>query len=73
MERRTIDIDGEQTPCAAQLAWAGLATYPNLPSVCLPAGTSSDGLAIGLQLIGRRFSEPEILAIAAETSPDRSA
>ena len=69
MDRRSIDIDGEATPCGDQLAWAGLATYPNLPSVCLPAGTSTDGLPIGLQLIGRRFAEPELIAIAAETAP----
>ncbi|WP_153506286.1 amidase family protein [Cumulibacter manganitolerans] len=72
MDHRTVDIDGEQTPCGAQLAWAGLATYPNLPSVCLPAGTGSDGLPIGLQLIGRQYAEPELLAIAAGSAPGRT-
>lgn len=66
MERRTILIDGEETPCGEQLAWAGLATYPNLPSVSFPAGTGGDGLPIGLQLIGRRFAEPEIIAMATQ-------
>lgn len=66
MDRRTIMIDGEETPCGEQLAWAGLATYPNLPSISFPAGTGGGGLPIGLQLIGRRFSEPEIIAMAAQ-------
>lgn len=64
MEHRVIDIDGEPTPCGEQLAWAGLATYPNLPSVSFPAG-SADGLPIGMQLIGGRFTEHSLLQLSA--------
>lgn len=66
MDHRTIMIDGDETPCGSQLAWAGLATCPNLPSISFPAGTGSDGLPIGLQLIGRRFAEPEVIAVATQ-------
>lgn len=65
MDKRTIVVDGVETPCGSQLAWAGLATYPNLPSISFPAGTGSDGLPIGLQLIGRHYAEPEIVGMAA--------
>jgi len=33
------------------------------PALALPAGFSRDGLPIGIQLIGRRDAEPELLAI----------
>lgn len=64
MRRRTIDIDGEATECGRQLAWAGLATYTNLPSVSFPAGKGSDGLPVGLQLIGPHFGDRDVIALA---------
>lgn len=66
MSARTIMIDGEPAECGHQLAWAGLAIYPNLPAVSFPAGKGSDGLPIGLQLIGRHYAEHEIIPMAAE-------
>ncbi len=63
---RMIEIDGRPEPCASQLAWAGLAIYPGLPAVSFPAGKGSEGLPIGLQLIGPRFSDREVLRIASQ-------
>lgn len=65
MRERKIVIDGEATGCGLQLAWAGLATYPDLPSVSFPAGTGSDGLPIGMQLIGPHFGDRDVIALAA--------
>ncbi len=49
-----------------------------LPGLALPAGTSSDGLPLGLQLIGRPFDEETLFAVghaieqaAGTMSPDR--
>ncbi len=36
-----------------------------LPAVAVPAGATSDGLPIGVQVVGRPFAEGEILAVAA--------
>ncbi|PRZ42462.1 amidase [Antricoccus suffuscus] len=63
---RMIEIDGRSEPCASQLAWAGLAIYPGLPSVSFPAGKGSEGLPIGLQLIGPRYADREVLRIASQ-------
>lgn len=49
------------------LFWAGLATMPLLPSVVLPLGPV-DGLPIGVQLVGPRWSDRQLLAIAEAVS-----
>lgn len=64
MSTRKIDIDGAATDCGRQLAWAGLATYTNLPSVSFPAGTGADGLPVGLQLIGGHLDDRNVIALA---------
>jgi len=38
------------------------------PAVALPAGQSSDGLPIGLQLVGRRWDDDHLLAVAERVS-----
>ncbi len=40
-------------------------SYTGLPTVCLPCGLTSDGLPVGLQLVGRPFEEGPLLAAAA--------
>jgi amidase len=39
------------------------------PAVVLPLAPASDGLPIGVQLVGRRWSEPRLLAIAKAMAP----
>ena len=31
---RRLTINGEATPCEAQIAWPGIATFPGLPATC---------------------------------------
>src|SRR5204863_312282 len=38
------------------------------PSVVLPLTKSKDGLPIGVQLVGKRWSEPELLAVAQKVA-----
>jgi Asp-tRNA(Asn)/Glu-tRNA(Gln) amidotransferase A subunit family amidase len=36
----------------------------SLPAASVPAGLTADRLPVGLQIIGPRFEEPKILALA---------
>lgn len=54
--RTDLSINTEDVPAASGLAWAGIATFPQLPSTVLPIGTF-DGLPCGMQVIGPRWSD----------------
>lgn len=64
MAERVATIDGSATPFGAQLAWAGLANYTELPATAFPAGQTSDGLPVGLQVIGPCWGDKTSLRIA---------
>jgi Asp-tRNA(Asn)/Glu-tRNA(Gln) amidotransferase A subunit family amidase len=38
---------------------------PQLPALSLPAGMASDGLPVGLQIVGHRFADEDVLGFAA--------
>jgi len=38
---------------------------PQLPALSLPAGLSSTGLPVGMQIVGPRFADERILSIAS--------
>ena len=62
-----IDVDGEETQYwTAGLSYCVPFTVTGHPVVVLPLTRSRDGLPIGLQLVGRRWSEPELLGIARQ-------
>jgi aspartyl-tRNA(Asn)/glutamyl-tRNA(Gln) amidotransferase subunit A len=49
-------------------AWCALSLPANLaglPAVTVPIGTGHDGLPIGLQVLGRRWSDATVLRAAA--------
>jgi Asp-tRNA(Asn)/Glu-tRNA(Gln) amidotransferase A subunit family amidase len=41
-----------------------LSAKSGLPAISMPAGFTDDGLPIGIELLGRAWSEPELLAMA---------
>jgi amidase len=53
-------IGGTQSPFDC-----GSAAYGGLPAMVVPAGFTSDGLPIGLELMGRPLAEPTLIAISA--------
>ncbi len=61
--QRRIAINGKDSAFGDALAWAGLATFPNLPSTVLPVGESG-GLPCGMQVISRRWADLDCIAAA---------
>jgi amidase len=64
MHGRMLNIDGEPTPFGTQLAYAGLATLPNLPATSVPVATGADGMPIGLQVICDLYQDHKAIEIA---------
>ena len=60
---RRIAINGKDSAFADTLAWAGIATFPNLPSTVLPVGETR-GLPCGMQVIGKRWADFDCIAAA---------
>jgi aspartyl-tRNA(Asn)/glutamyl-tRNA(Gln) amidotransferase subunit A len=62
-----LGLDGPDG--SAGLSWTSF-TYPfNLtgqPAITLPAGFDEDGLPLGIQLVGRRFDDALLLAVARD-------
>ncbi len=58
--------NGEDIDAAAVLGRpCRLASFTGQPAISVPCGLTGEGLPVGLQLIGRWFEEPELLAAAA--------
>ena len=55
---------GETIPYASNLNWIALATACRLPSTCVPAGLTAQGLPVGVQLIGPPGGDALTLAVA---------
>ena len=66
--KRTLSVNGADVPYRGILFWAGLATMPHLPSVAIPIGHTADGLPVGMQLIGPKWSDHKILSMGEEIS-----
>jgi amidase len=52
MSQRTIDVDGQRIPYGLQAVWSGPSSLSGLPATAMPIGLGSDGLPIGVQVIG---------------------
>lgn len=65
----TIRINGQDVPAAAGLAWAGIATFPNLPATVLPIGKGTyegSELPCGMQVMGPFMSDLDCIHAAGE-------
>ena len=54
---RTMAVNGADVPYFGQLFWAGLAISAHLPATAAPVGRTSDGLPVGMQIIGDAYRD----------------
>ena len=62
---RTLTVDEDEIAYAMHLVWAGLATLPGLPATAVPLARSTEGLPIGMQIIGPPWADRTTLAVAS--------
>ena len=60
-----LAVDGEEVAYWTVSAYGALFNYTGRPSVVLPFTRDHAGLPIGIQLVGKRWSESRLLAVAA--------
>jgi amidase len=63
-EKRRINIDGKDYVYPDQLAWPGIATLPGLPATAIPLGLSTEGLPVGVQIVGPWLEDRTPLRLA---------
>jgi amidase len=62
--QRTMQVDGVDRPYFDATFWAGLATAAYLPATLIPAGPASDGLPVGVQIIGPAYGDQRTIGLA---------
>jgi amidase len=64
-----VDVDGRKVPYfLATTAFTSPFNLTGHPAVVLPLTLTREGLPIGVQVVGRRWSEPALLALAKQLS-----
>ncbi len=62
---KPIEVDGQKVSYfSASTGYTSIFNMTGSPVVVLPAGSSKDGLPIGIQVVGRRWQDMELLAVA---------
>ena len=64
MPTRRMSVDGTDIPYGDQIMWNGNATLAGLPSTAMPIALSSEGLPIGMQIIGPAMEDRTTIAFA---------
>ena len=60
-----IEVDGKKTPYfSANMSYTSVFNLTGNPAVVLPIGQSKEGLPIGIQVVGRRWDDMALLALA---------
>jgi amidase len=62
--RGPLPVDGRSVDYAVSFGYAEVASIASLPAVTVPVSRTPAGLPVGVQLIGRPFDEPLLLAVA---------
>jgi amidase len=61
---RMVTVNGKPQPSTTQMFWAGFPGMAYLPSTIAPAGFTSDGLPVGVQIIGPQYGDYATIAAA---------
>lgn len=61
---RTIPVNGSEMPVLAQHFWYGLASLCYLPAQAAPLALLDRGLPVGIQVIGPRFGDLDVIALS---------
>lgn len=65
--RATVEVDGQKIPYLfATSAYTGLFNLTGNPVVVLPLARTNEGLPIGVQVVGRRWNDMALLAVAEQ-------
>jgi amidase len=62
--KRRLIINNKKVPTFDQLFWAGYSGVTNLPATAAPIGQTSDGLPIGVQIVGPQYGDYSTIAFA---------
>lgn len=65
----SVKVDGKDQSYWMLPAYGAIFNYSGHPALSLPCGQDSDGLPIGLQLVGKRWSESRLLGFARAIEP----
>ena len=64
-----VNVNGQDIPAGGALAWAGIATFPNLPSTVLPIGSGNylgSELPCGMQVMGPYMGDLDCIDAATQ-------
>ncbi|RUU00789.1 amidase, partial [Mesorhizobium sp. USDA-HM6] len=61
----SLEVDGNDESYWMLPAHGAVFNYSSHPALTIPCGQDGNGLPIGLQLVGRKWSEARLLGIAA--------
>lgn len=61
---RMVMVNGKPQPSTTQMFWAGYPGMAFLPSTVAPAGFTTDGLPIGVQIVGPQYGDLATIAAA---------
>ena len=64
MPERHITVDGRRRGYFEQTAWLNLASLVHLPSATVPLARTSEGLPLGIQLIGPHLANRTVIKVA---------
>jgi amidase len=67
--RATVEVDGRKIPyILATSMYTGILNFTGNPVVVLPLSQTQEGLPIGLQVVGRRWNDMDLLTVAQALS-----